>query len=362
MGGGYLVVTTYLKKKLKVKRIIEVLTVVIILISMSCSATNECEKLLSEKINTQTVLENKHGFTEKVKLLIECEFDSVDNEVLFGNDDDGLIIDYLFQIFEEINKNSSSGKVVTFKEIKELIEELTKSEEYKIGRQIVIAKNQIIDRPAKTSSWNEDYKLLIQMNLTESDIVQIKKIVEENESKNWTYFEVLQELMVYYETTNTMECPIPSYHDWFALPHNLDGYFELSEGMECSKISNKPILLYFSGHGSIKSREFEAYVMSDDEILKLLNQKFIITNLNVDDRSNALPKYYIYSGLNNDTIKQKGKINQYYQKELFNENIVPSFYIIDSLGKQIQESYYFDKSIDSYKEFLEKGLEIYYKQ
>lgn len=345
------------------KRVIEILTVILILIGMSCSATNECEKLLSEKINTQAVLENKNEFIEKVKFLIECEFDSVDSEVLFGNDEDGLIIDYLFLIFEEINRNSSSNKSITFKEIKELIEEVTQSKEYKTGRQIVIAKNKILDKPAKISSWEQDYKLLIQMNLTEADIVQIKKIVDEKEDKNWTYYEVLQELSAFYETTNTMNCPIPSYHDWFALPHNLDGYFELSEGMECSRISNKPVLLYFSGHGSIKSREFEAYVMSDDEILKLLNQKFIITNLIVDDKMTALPKYYICSEQNQDTIKRIGEINQYHQNELFKETIQPpAFYIIDSSGNQINDSGYFDKSADSFKEFLEKGLERYYKE
>ncbi len=340
----------------------KILTVILILISVSCSAKNDCDKLLSEKVNTKAVIENKYRFTDKVKLLIECKYDSVDTEVLWGNEEEGMVVEFLFLIFEEMNKNSSTGEVVTFKEINELINELTKSEEFKKGRQIVVAKNLIIHKPAKTSNWKEDYKLLEQMNLTKSDLEKIRKIVEENEDKNWTYYKVLQELSTFYETTNTMNCPIPSYHDWFALPHNLDGYFELSEGIECSKISNRPVLLYFSGHGSIKSREFEAYVMSDDEVLKLLNQKFIITNLNIDDKSNALTKYYIYSKKDNDTIKQKGKINQYYQRELFNEDIVPAFYIIDSSGKQIHESYYFNKSIYSYKEFLEKGLEIYYKQ
>ena len=206
------------------KRIIEILIGILIFMSISFTATNECERLLSEKINTRTVLESKDEFTEKVKLLIKCKFDSVDNEVLFGNDEDGLIMDYLYQIFEEINKNSSSGKVVTFKEIGELIEELTKSDEYKIGRQIVFAKNQIIDKPAKISSWNEDYKLLIQMNLTESDIVLIKSIVEKNESKNWTYYEVLQEIMAYYETKNTMDCPLPSYNNYLHFPYNIECY------------------------------------------------------------------------------------------------------------------------------------------
>lgn len=344
------------------KRSLELLTGILIFISTSCSATNECEKLLSEKINTQTVPKDIEEFTEKVKLLIECEFDPIDQEVLFGNDEDGMIIKYLFQVFEEINKNSSPTTSVTFKDIKQLIEELTESEDYKIGRQIVIAQNQIIDKPAKISTWEEDYNLLVQMNLTESDIAQIKKIIKENEDKNWTYYEVLQELMAYYETNNTMECPIPSYHDWFHLPHNLDGYFELSEGMECSGISNMPVLLYFTGHGSVESREFEAFVMSDPEILKLLKQKYVITNLYVDDRSKALPQYQIYSKQSNDTITQIGNINQYYQQELFNEDTQPAFYIIDSEGNQHSESFYFNNSVDLFKQFLIQGLENYYEK
>jgi thiol:disulfide interchange protein DsbD len=203
---------------------------------------------------------------------------------------------------------------------------------------------------------------LVQMNMTESDIAQVKKIVKNNKDINWTYYEVLQELSENRPLSNTMDCLMPSYLDSFALPFNLDGYFELSEGIECSKISNKPVLLYFSRHSSVEARKFEYNVIADSEIQKLLHQKFIITKLYVDEESNALPKYHIFSEESNDTIKQKGKINQHYQKELFNEEIQPVFYILDSSSNQIIEPYYYDLSIDSYKKFLEKGLERYYKQ
>ena len=264
--------------------------------------------------------------------------------------------------FGEINKSSSQNKNLTFQDIKQLIEEMTKSEEYKIGKQIVIARNEIYDKPATISSWEEDYKLLVQMNMTKSDIAKVENIVKNNKDINLTYYEVFLELAVNRSMPNTMECPIPSYLDSFALPYDLDGYFELSEGIECSKISNRPVLLYFSRHSSVEARKFEYNVIADSEIQKLLHQKFIITKLYVDEESNALPKYYILSKESNETIKQKGEINQHYQKELFNEDIQPVFYILDSLGNQITKPYYYDLSIDSYRQFLEKGLERYYKR
>ena len=139
-------------------------------------------------------------------------------------------------------------------------------------------------------------------------------------------------------------------------------YFELSEGIECSGISNKPILLYFTGHGSIKSRQFESEVISDNEIQKILIQKFIIVNLYVDDVGTAHIQHQIYNEQTNDTIKRIGKINKYYQKELFDEDIQPAFYIIDANGNQLDKSFYFDDSIESFKSFLEYGLEKYYEQ
>ncbi|WP_321318827.1 hypothetical protein [Labilibaculum sp.] len=344
------------------QRIKEVLLVILVLIGSSCFAQDNCEKLLSEKIDLIAVQNEKKEFVEKIKILLDCSFDSVDKEVLLGNDEDGMIIHFLLQFLKKFNVRKDTDKNVTYGDLKIIIEDVIKREEFKVGRQIVMTKNKIFDKPATLSSWEEDLELLMQLNLTEFDITKIKKIIEENEINNWTYSDVIQELMTYYEPKNTMECPIPSYYDWFYLPHKLDGYFELAEGMECSRISNKPLLLYFTGHGSVESREFEAFVMSDSEILKLLKQKYVITCLYVDDKSKALPQYHIYSEQANDTIRQIGKINQYYQKQLSSNNDLPVLYIIDSEGNQLSDSYYFNESIDLFREFLTKGIESYYEE
>jgi len=344
------------------KRIVKILMIVLLFISSSCSASNDCEKLLSEKVDIKIVQANKKEFIEKINILIDCSFSPIDKELLMGNDEDGMIIDHLFQFFKMVNASKEPHPSITFKDIKLIIEEVMKSEEYKIGRQIVIAKNKIIDRAARLSSWEEDSKLLIQMNFTEIDIAKIKEIVEVNESKSWTYSEVFEELMRYYESTNTMECLVPRYYNLFSLSIYPEAYFEYSEGLACFKISNKPVLLYFSAHKCLNSEQFESKVLLDPEVQKIINQKFIFTNLITDDKHDALPEYFVSPPNTNDTIKQIGKINLFHQINLFQSNSQPNLYILDSNGEILIGSYGCNTSIEAFKNYLKKGIDNFYKQ
>lgn len=342
------------------RRITQFIIFIISLTVYSCFAQNECEQLKNKEISLTYIRDNKEVFLNDIETLMKCYYDSVDIEIFKGPFGDNF--EQMVSIIELADLSKKPKELSTYNIFIEQVNEIKKTEEYEIARQIVIAKNEIIDKEANITNWESDYHLLKRMNFTDNDVNLIKEIVKDNQNSDWTYYEVFQELSLYYQSSNTMDCPIPSYFDWFRLPYNLDGYFEYSEGLQCSKISNKPVLLYFTGHSSIKSREFEVMVLSDPEVLKILNQKFIITNLYTDDRSNALSKYFIYPEQTNDTIRQIGKINQNYQKELFNDDIQPAFYIIDSLGNQLNESYYFNESIDSFRRFLIQGLEIYYEQ
>ena len=57
-------------------------------------------------------------------------------------------------------------------------------------------------------------------------------------------------------------CPEISYDKWFGSPHGINSYYDFDEGLLCSEISNKPYLVYFTGHGYVKAREMEEYVWS----------------------------------------------------------------------------------------------------
>jgi len=70
----------------------------------------------------------------------------------------------------------------------------------------------------------------------------------------------------------TIQCLVISDNSYFASPHGIKSYYDYAEGLECSKISEKPYLVYFSGHGSLQSREMENHILSDKKILKFIKK------------------------------------------------------------------------------------------
>ncbi|MCT4637803.1 MAG: hypothetical protein N4A72_08845 [Bacteroidales bacterium] len=335
--------------------------IVLMLIVASCTSQPEdCKKLLSEKTSISSILNNREVFAEKIKRVITCEYNDTEIDVLLS--DDGMIIDYLFTLFEEMERQSESDIAVSYSEIKQLIDEVMDSEEAGVGESIAEAYSEIMDKYADMATWNEDIELLKEMNFTEYDIDFIKLIIERSGDNKIKYEQVFDILRSYYSTNNTMECPMPSYYDLFQIPHGLDGYFHLGEGLECSKVSNRPALVYFTGHGSINSREFEYKVMSDKEVLRLLNQKYVIIELYVDDRSKVLPEHYICYENMSDTAKHIGEINKMIQEKVFNSNVQPALYIMDSNNTVYGEPYFYDLSVDNFKKFLTNGLDNYYSK
>ena len=158
---------------------------------------------------------------------------------------------------------------------------------------------------------------------------------------------------------DTINCYEPSFSDNFMLPYNIMSYFDFYEGIYCSKYANKPNLVYFTSHNSPKSREFEAKVMKNGNILRLLKSEFVITTLFTDDKMELPVNHHIISLINGDTIKIYGKKCLYYQMSIFKENTHPVFYIINSNEELLTEPYYFDLSVDSFGKFLTKGISAY---
>jgi hypothetical protein len=158
------------------------------------------------------------------------------------------------------------------------------------------------------------------------------------------------------ELTDTLNCPEISYKDYFGSPHGIKSYYDFDEGLACSKISKKPYLVYFSGHGSAQARQMEAEVMSDEKILSLLKNEFVVTTLYVDDRSQKLEiEKQIISELTGDTLKMYGQKQVYIEKNKFNDNKYPAFFITNSNGQILSGPYYFDPDKKKFLDFLENG-------
>jgi thiol:disulfide interchange protein DsbD len=152
------------------------------------------------------------------------------------------------------------------------------------------------------------------------------------------------------------------YSDFLHLPHGLQGYFDYDEALEASKREGKPIFVDFTGHGCVNCREMEANVWSDPEVLKRLQEDFIIVALYVDDKK-KLPEdqWYVseYDGKKKKTI---GKQNADLQIRKYNVNAQPYYVLLDENGNDLTEPTAYDLDVSKFVKFLDEGKENFKKK
>lgn len=154
-------------------------------------------------------------------------------------------------------------------------------------------------------------------------------------------------------------CEAPKYGDILHLPHGLQGYFDYDQGMACAKKLNKPVLLDFKGHQCANCKEMETKVWSDPEVLKRLQNDFVIIALYVDDRT-ALPESeWVTSSYDGKVKKTIGKKYADFQISKYNINSQPYYVLVDNNGEKLNEPKGHDLSIENFVKFLDEGIEKY---
>ncbi|MCD4790908.1 MAG: thioredoxin family protein [Bacteroidales bacterium] len=152
-------------------------------------------------------------------------------------------------------------------------------------------------------------------------------------------------------------CEEPKYADIFKLPHGLQGYFDYEQGLECAKNLNKPILLDFKGHACVNCKVMEKTVWSDPEVLKRLRNNYTIIALYVDEKTKLPEAEWVTSAIDGKVKKTIGKKNADFQITKFNVNAQPYYVLIDHDGKKLTEPMAFNRNVNEFVEFLDKGIE-----
>jgi len=152
-------------------------------------------------------------------------------------------------------------------------------------------------------------------------------------------------------------CEKPKYADIFKLPHGLQGYFDYEQGLECAKNLNKPILLDFKGHACVNCKVMEKTVWSDQEVLKRLRNDYTIIALYVDDKTKLPESEWVTSTIDGKVKKTIGKKNADFQITKFNVNAQPYYVLINHDGKKLTEPVAFNRNVNEFIEFLDKGIE-----
>jgi len=142
-------------------------------------------------------------------------------------------------------------------------------------------------------------------------------------------------------------------------PKGFEPYYDYEEALATAKIENKPVLIDFTGWNCVNCRKMEANVWTDPKVAILLKKDFVMVELFVDDRTELKKEeQYVstYSGKNINTI---GKKNSDFQAATFNSNSQPLYVIVDTEGNVLLPPSGADYDVDSYANYLQKGLDLF---
>ena len=150
-------------------------------------------------------------------------------------------------------------------------------------------------------------------------------------------------------------CGTPSHADFLHLPYGLQGYFDYEEGMACAREKNMPVLLDFKGHACSNCKEMEGKVWSDPEVLKRLQNDYIIIALYTDDRTKLPESEWITSAFDGKVKKTLGKKNLDLQISRYNTNTQPFYVLIDTDGNPLADPRGHNLDIQAFREWLDAG-------
>ena len=149
------------------------------------------------------------------------------------------------------------------------------------------------------------------------------------------------------------------YTDLFHLPHELDGFFDYKEALAYAKKVNKPVFIDFTGHGCVNCREMEARVWPDPQVLKRLQNDFVIVALYVDDKTELPEKDWYTSKYDNKVKKTIGAQNGDLQIVKYNNNAQPHYCIVDQEGNLLVPPKNYDLNPASFASYLDSGKAAY---
>ncbi len=126
--------------------------------------------------------------------------------------------------------------------------------------------------------------------------------------------------------------------------------------MAYAKEKNMPVMLDFTGYGCVNCRKMEAAVWTDPEVAEIINDRYILVTLHVDDKT-PLPEPIIVNENGQERkLRTVGDRWSYLQRYKFGANAQPFYVLLSPDGKPLAPSYSFNEDISAYTEWLRSGL------
>ena len=132
-------------------------------------------------------------------------------------------------------------------------------------------------------------------------------------------------------------------------------------GMEYARQQGMPVMIDFTGYGCVNCRKMEAAVWTDSKVGGIINDKYVLISLYVDDKTPLNEPINVVENGTERTLRTVGDKWSYLQRVKFGANAQPFYVLLDNDGNPLNKSYAYNEDIPKYIEFLQEGLERYVK-
>ncbi len=161
--------------------------------------------------------------------------------------------------------------------------------------------------------------------------------------------------------------PPPLCYSIYENPVNCQDFEPLKDyeqALQKAKAENKPILIDFTGYACVNCRRMEENVWTDEEVRRIMGERFIIVSLYVDDKQ-KLPAVKQFTYTNKEGIEKEiitvGDKWATFETENFKNNAQPLYAILNGDEILLNKPVGYTPDITEYKNWLLCGLEAFEK-
>ena len=161
--------------------------------------------------------------------------------------------------------------------------------------------------------------------------------------------------------------PPPLCYSVYKNPVNCENFEPLKDyelALQKAKAQNKPILIDFTGYACVNCRRMEENVWSNEEVMSIMRDKYIVVSLYVDDKKN-LPAAKQFTYTTKDGIEKEiitvGNKWATFETENFKNNAQPLYAILNADEILLNNPVGYTPNIQEYKDWLLCGLNAFEK-
>jgi thiol:disulfide interchange protein DsbD len=143
----------------------------------------------------------------------------------------------------------------------------------------------------------------------------------------------------------------------------VNSFFDFDEALAAARQLNKPLMVDFTGHSCANCRKMEREVLSHPDVMRRLQEDFVVVSLYVDDKFKLPESEWKVSKLDGSLLKRMGEKNLDFEVELTNNNAQPYYVFTNTNGALLTpEGYGYDSNVEKFIAHLEQMKMAFAKQ